>query len=147
MEVTDLWSSFAHFRGIFVTWYSVLKQACLKAIYHKDAWLLIVYDFRNPSRRGQTCPRNESLFRRQQIIWCTFCALCFAVSSGSVTVNADSSVQLLAEEAVPLDSLDIAVSPCYTVIWNARNNGKTHSRMAPFSTFHDPTHSWVVFFW
>uniref|UniRef100_A0A9J8BND3 ATP synthase F(1) complex subunit delta, mitochondrial n=1 Tax=Cyprinus carpio carpio TaxID=630221 RepID=A0A9J8BND3_CYPCA len=41
--------------------------------------------------------------------------LCFAVSSGSVTVNADSSVQLLAEEAVPLDSLDLAVSPCYAV--------------------------------
>lgn len=34
----------------------------------------------------------------------------FAVSSGSVTVNADSSVQLLAEEAVPLDQLDVAVS-------------------------------------
>lgn len=33
-----------------------------------------------------------------------------AVSSGSVTVNADSSVQLLAEEAVPLDQLDISVS-------------------------------------
>lgn len=44
------------------------------------------------------------------------CGLCFAVSSGSVTVNADSSVQLLAEEAVPLDSLDLAVSPCYAVI-------------------------------
>ncbi len=39
------------------------------------------------------------------------CGLCIAVSSGSVTVNADSSVQLLAEEAVPLDSLDLAVSP------------------------------------
>lgn len=36
--------------------------------------------------------------------------LVLAVSSGSVTVNADSSVQLLAEEAVPLDQLDIAVS-------------------------------------
>lgn len=36
-------------------------------------------------------------------------SLC-AVSSGSVTVNADSSVQLLAEEAVPLDQLDVAVS-------------------------------------
>ncbi len=34
----------------------------------------------------------------------------FVVSSGSVTVNADSSVQLLAEEAVPLDQLDVAVS-------------------------------------
>lgn len=33
-----------------------------------------------------------------------------AVSSGSVTVNADSSVQLLAEEAVTLDMLDLGVS-------------------------------------
>uniref|UniRef100_A0A3P8NM29 ATP synthase F(1) complex subunit delta, mitochondrial n=1 Tax=Astatotilapia calliptera TaxID=8154 RepID=A0A3P8NM29_ASTCA len=32
----------------------------------------------------------------------------YFVSSGSVTVNADSSVQLLAEEAFPLDQLDIA---------------------------------------
>lgn len=32
------------------------------------------------------------------------------VSSGSVTVNADSSVQLLAEEAVTLDMLDLGVS-------------------------------------
>ncbi|XP_041912052.1 ATP synthase subunit delta, mitochondrial [Alosa sapidissima] len=31
----------------------------------------------------------------------------YFVSSGSVTVNADSSVQLLAEEAVTLDSLDL----------------------------------------
>lgn len=38
------------------------------------------------------------------------CVFVHAVSSGSVTVNADSSVQLLAEEAVPLDQLDIAVS-------------------------------------
>lgn len=38
------------------------------------------------------------------------CVYVFAVSSGSITVNADSSVQLLAEEAVPLDQLDIAVS-------------------------------------
>uniref|UniRef100_A0A3B3XAQ4 F1F0-ATP synthase delta subunit C-terminal domain-containing protein n=1 Tax=Poecilia mexicana TaxID=48701 RepID=A0A3B3XAQ4_9TELE len=34
----------------------------------------------------------------------------YAVSSGSVTVNADSSVQLLAEEAVPLDQLDVAAA-------------------------------------
>uniref|UniRef100_A0AAY5EZI7 ATP synthase F(1) complex subunit delta, mitochondrial n=1 Tax=Electrophorus electricus TaxID=8005 RepID=A0AAY5EZI7_ELEEL len=33
----------------------------------------------------------------------------YFVSSGSITVNADSSVQLLAEEAVPLESLDLAV--------------------------------------
>lgn len=32
------------------------------------------------------------------------------VSSGSVTVNADSSVQLLAEEVVTLDMLDLGVS-------------------------------------
>ncbi|XP_056112422.1 ATP synthase subunit delta, mitochondrial [Rhinichthys klamathensis goyatoka] len=34
----------------------------------------------------------------------------YFVSSGSVTVNADSSVQLLAEEAVPLDNLDLAAA-------------------------------------
>ncbi|CAL8268629.1 unnamed protein product [Arctogadus glacialis] len=34
----------------------------------------------------------------------------YFVSSGSVTVNADSSVQLLAEEAVPLDQLDMAAA-------------------------------------
>ncbi|XP_076009766.1 ATP synthase F(1) complex subunit delta, mitochondrial [Genypterus blacodes] len=34
----------------------------------------------------------------------------YFVSSGSVTVNADSTVQLLAEEAVPLDELDIAAA-------------------------------------
>ncbi|KAF7664132.1 hypothetical protein LDENG_00189430 [Lucifuga dentata] len=34
----------------------------------------------------------------------------YFVSSGSVTVNADSSVQLLAEAAVPLDQLDIAAA-------------------------------------
>nr|XP_046247984.1 ATP synthase subunit delta, mitochondrial [Scatophagus argus] len=34
----------------------------------------------------------------------------YFVSSGSITVNADSSVQLLAEEAVPLDQLDIAAA-------------------------------------
>nr|XP_020467881.1 ATP synthase subunit delta, mitochondrial isoform X2 [Monopterus albus] len=33
----------------------------------------------------------------------------YFVSSGSVTVNTDSSVQLLAEEAVPLDQLDITL--------------------------------------
>lgn len=33
-----------------------------------------------------------------------------AVSSGSVTVNADSSVQLLAEEVASMDMLDLAVS-------------------------------------
>lgn len=34
----------------------------------------------------------------------------FLVSSGSITVNADSSVQLLAEEAVTLENLDVSVS-------------------------------------
>ncbi|XP_053321005.1 ATP synthase subunit delta, mitochondrial [Spea bombifrons] len=34
----------------------------------------------------------------------------FIVSSGSVTVNADSSVQLLAEEAFPLDMLDLSIA-------------------------------------
>ncbi|XP_056614746.1 ATP synthase subunit delta, mitochondrial [Triplophysa dalaica] len=34
----------------------------------------------------------------------------YFVSSGSVTVNADSSVQLLAEEAFPLDTLDLAAA-------------------------------------
>ncbi|AWP11152.1 putative ATP synthase subunit delta mitochondrial [Scophthalmus maximus] len=34
----------------------------------------------------------------------------YFVSSGSVTVNADSTVQLLAEEAVPLDQLDVAAA-------------------------------------
>ncbi|XP_061095660.1 ATP synthase subunit delta, mitochondrial [Conger conger] len=34
----------------------------------------------------------------------------YFVSSGSVAVNADSSVQLLAEEAVPLDSLDLTAA-------------------------------------
>jgi len=31
----------------------------------------------------------------------------FFVSSGSVTVNSDSSVQLLAEEAIPIEDLDV----------------------------------------
>ena len=31
------------------------------------------------------------------------------VSSGSVTVNSDSSVQILAEEAFPLEELDLQV--------------------------------------
>ncbi|KAJ6655161.1 hypothetical protein lerEdw1_005639, partial [Lerista edwardsae] len=34
----------------------------------------------------------------------------YFVSSGSITVNADSSVQLLAEEAAPLDQLDLAAA-------------------------------------
>ena len=39
------------------------------------------------------------------------CSCAFAVSSGSVTVHADSTVQVLAEEAVTMDMLDLAVSP------------------------------------
>lgn len=39
----------------------------------------------------------------------SFCAL-YTVSSGAVTVNEDSTVQILAEEAVPLSDLDIAAA-------------------------------------
>lgn len=42
--------------------------------------------------------------------WLTLPMLCLAVSSGSVTVHADSTVQVLAEEAVTMDMLDLAVS-------------------------------------
>ncbi len=35
----------------------------------------------------------------------------YAASSGTVTINTDSTVQILAEEAVPLDRLDAQV--CY----------------------------------
>ncbi|XP_064030946.1 ATP synthase subunit delta, mitochondrial [Pogoniulus pusillus] len=38
------------------------------------------------------------------------CPPAFAVSSGSVTVNADSTVQVLAEEAVTMDMLDLATA-------------------------------------
>lgn len=34
----------------------------------------------------------------------------FFVSSGTVTINEDSTVQLLAEEAVPVDQLDISAA-------------------------------------
>ena len=37
------------------------------------------------------------------------CLNCNAVSSGSCTVNADSTVQIIAEEAVLLSELDINV--------------------------------------
>ncbi len=41
---------------------------------------------------------------------CVYMCVCLpAASSGSVTVNADSSVQILAEEAVPLEDLDAQV--------------------------------------
>lgn len=39
-----------------------------------------------------------------------------SVSSGSVTVNADSSVQLLAEEVAELDKLDLAVSVSFCLL-------------------------------
>lgn len=42
--------------------------------------------------------------------WLTHPTLCLAVSSGSVSVHADSTVQVLAEEAVTIDMLDLAVS-------------------------------------
>lgn len=42
--------------------------------------------------------------------WLTHPMLCLTVSSGSVTVHADSTVQVLAEEAVTMDMLDLAVS-------------------------------------
>ena len=47
------------------------------------------------------------------------------VSSGSVTINDDSSVQILAEEAHPVDRLDAAVSIsycCYSSSWFYRNS-------------------------
>ncbi|KFQ12769.1 hypothetical protein N330_08277, partial [Leptosomus discolor] len=37
-------------------------------------------------------------------------------SSGSVTVHADSTVQVLAEEAVTMDMLDLAVSTCSSLL-------------------------------
>ncbi|XP_043846323.1 ATP synthase subunit delta, mitochondrial [Dromiciops gliroides] len=49
----------------------------------------------------------------------------YFVSSGSVTVNADSSVQLLAEEAVALDMLDLAVAKS--------NLEKAHSELSGVS--------------
>ena len=41
--------------------------------------------------------------------------VCISASSGTVTINADSTVQILAEEAYPLDMLDPQV---YTYIHN-----------------------------
>ncbi|XP_074161075.1 ATP synthase F(1) complex subunit delta, mitochondrial [Sminthopsis crassicaudata] len=49
----------------------------------------------------------------------------YFVSSGSVTVNADSSVQLLAEEAVALDMLDLAAAKS--------NLEKAHSELSGVS--------------
>ena len=43
--------------------------------------------------------------------WVVLSVVCFCVaaSSGTVTINADSTVQILAEEAYPLDMLDVQV--------------------------------------
>jgi F0F1-type ATP synthase epsilon subunit len=40
----------------------------------------------------------------------TLIFFCIPVSSGSVTINDDSSVQILAEEAFPVDQLDAQVN-------------------------------------
>ena len=50
---------------------------------------------------------------------CTMCTSPFSsrsvASSGAVTINADSSVQILAEEAFPIDRLDAQVGVIYSV--------------------------------
>lgn len=47
--------------------------------------------------------------------------ICFVVSSGSITINDDSSVQILAEEAVNLEDLDAAVSSLYNLMFPREN--------------------------
>jgi len=42
-------------------------------------------------------------------------AVVYVVSSGSVTINEDSSVQILAEEACSVDQLDAQVTFLYAV--------------------------------
>jgi hypothetical protein len=44
------------------------------------------------------------------------------VSSGTVTINEDSSLQVLAEEAVPLEQLDMSVSDCFTLLCRKQRN-------------------------
>ena len=44
--------------------------------------------------------------------------LCFAVSGGTVTVNDDSTVQILAEEAVPVENLDRQVRQTAPRLYN-----------------------------
>lgn len=74
-------------------------------------------------------------------VWLYRCVFVYAVSSGSVTVNADSSVQLLAEEAVPLDQLDIAVSTMST-LQHSHTNMRLMWKVCPCNTvFYDPVHS------
>lgn len=46
-----------------------------------------------------------------------FFLVIFTVSSGSVTVNKDSSVQVLAEEAHPIDRFDRDVSNHYRIVF------------------------------
>ena len=50
-----------------------------------------------------------------------------AVSSGSMTINPDSSVQILVEEGFPLDQLDLQVG----VVWCGHNTmlGVTNSHL------------------
>lgn len=43
----------------------------------------------------------------------------FVVSSGSITVNADSSVQILAEEACLLEDIDVQVCVYTRCMWLA----------------------------
>lgn len=62
------------------------------------------------------CPNNMNFLGETCVYVCVL-----TVSSGSVTVNADSSVQLLAEEAVPLDQLDISVSTVFVVFHSPAN--------------------------
>ena len=45
------------------------------------------------------------------------CIFFSAVSSGSVTINEDSSVQVLAQEAVPVEKLDAQVSILIFIVW------------------------------
>ena len=49
-------------------------------------------------------------FNAMFCVWYFLPFVCFSVSSGSVTVNDDSSVQILAEQCIPIDSLDAHVS-------------------------------------
>jgi len=41
------------------------------------------------------------------------------VSSGSISVNADSSVQLLAEEACTIEDIDVQVCQCMYMVMDA----------------------------
>lgn len=76
------------------------------------------------------------------VIYTCISLFVYAVSSGSVTVNADSSVQLLAEEAVPLDQLDIAVSiKSTTLLSHAKRSG----HCSGFPSAHCNAHFLFVF--